>query len=299
MAIPDFQTMMLPLLELTDDGKIRSLAESRPLIADHFKLTPEERKERLPSGQQTILANRVAWASIYMERAKVLQRPERGHYQITDRGRSILESKPEKIGIKFLQQFPEFTEWQKKKPDKPGGGGKPPLETPLEALENAYQQLRSDLAQEVVEKVMTCSPQFFERLVVDLLVSMGYGGSRTDAAKAVGQAGDEGIDGIIQEDLLGLDVIYLQAKRWQGPVGRPEIQKFVGALHGKHARKGVFITTSTFSTGAAAYASTIDSKVVLIDGERLADLMIDHNLGVGGDSTYEVKRLDIDYFAED
>jgi restriction system protein len=291
---------MLPLLTLADDGEVRSLAESREAMSAHFNLTPEELKELLPSGTQPVLNNRVAWSSIYLMKAGLLCRPKRGHYQITDRGRELLSSKPDRIDIKILAQFPEFVEFREKKKRKSDdSSGTSGSETPEEALEDAYQQIRSDLAEELLTQVKDRSAQFFERLVVELLVAMGYGGSRKDAAMAVGQSGDEGIDGIIKEDRLGLDAIYIQAKRWQGTVGRPEIQKFVGALHGKHARKGVFITTGTFSSEARTYTLTIDSKVVLIDGTELAELMIDHGVGVSPHVVYEVKRIDSDYFLEE
>lgn len=298
MAIPDFQTLMLPLLTMAGDGKLRSLAEAREVMAEQFDLTPEERKELLPSGTQPVLNNRVAWSSVYLQRAGLLQRPQRGHYQITDRGREVLAAKPERIDIKVLEQFPEFVEFRtRKKPDKPQKPTGP--DTPEEALEDSYQQIRSDLAEEILDQVKDRSSQFFERLVVELLVAMGYGGSRKDAAMAVGQAGDEGIDGIIKEDRLGLDAIYIQAKKWDGTVGRPEIQKFVGALQGKHAKKGVFITTGSFSSGARDYTTNLDSKVVLIDGTELAELMIDHGVGVSPHAIYEIKRIDSDYFVEE
>ena len=299
MPIPDFQTVMLPLLEMASDGKVRSMAESRKLLAECFQLSTEEREELLPSGRQPVFNNRVAWASVYLQRAGLLSRPRRAHYQITERGKEVLKSNPQKIDIKFLQNYPEFNTFRErskeKKPSKEITDG----ETPEETLEAAYQQLRDDLGVEIIDQVKSCTPQFFERLVVELLVNMGYGGSMRDAGMAVGRSGDEGIDGIIKEDRLGLDLIYLQAKRWDGTVGRPEVQKFVGALHGKHARKGVFITSGTFAQGAVEYASGIDPKVVLIDGKRLAELMIDFDVGVSTRATYQIKRIDSDYFDEE
>jgi len=298
MPIPDFQTIMLPLLELAVDGKPRPLSEYRVVLGDHFGLTPEERQELLPSGTQPIFNNRVAWASVYLQRARLLERPQRGVYQITARGHAAIKSKPKKIDIKFLQQYPEFTEFQQAKGTPPVR--KPPDgETPEETLEAAFQQLRDELAVEIIDQVKSCSWQFFERLVVELLVNMGYGGSMRDAGTAIGKGADEGIDGIIKEDRLGLDLIYLQAKRWESVVGRPEIQKFVGALHGKHARKGVFITTSTFTQNARDYAAGIDPKVVLIDGPQLARYMIDFDVGVTTKVMYPVKRIDTDYFNEE
>ncbi|EGJ51738.1 restriction endonuclease [Desulfocurvibacter africanus] len=299
MPIPDFQTIMLPLLELSSDGKVRSSAEYRDTLADRFTLTPAEREELLPSGKQQIFSNRVSWASFYLQRAGLLTKPRRGHYQITERGREALRTRPQRINIEFLQQYPEFNAFREKSTDKKPVEETRTGETPEETLETAFQQMRGGLALEILEQVKSCTPQFFERLVVELLVGMGYGGTMHDAGMAVGKSGDEGIDGIIKEDRLGLDLIYLQAKRWEGTVGRPEVQKFVGALHGKHARKGVFITTGTFAQGAVEYAASIDSKVVLIDGKRLAELMIEFDVGVSTKATYQVKRIDSDYFNEE
>lgn len=299
MPIPDFQTIMLPLLKLANDGKSRSLIEYRKAVADHFNLTPAEREDLLPSGKQPILNNRVAWASVYLQRAGLLVRPRRGCYQITDRGRTALQANPKKIDIKYLQQFPEFNAFLKKPAGMNATVEPPASVTPEETLEAAYQQMRVELALEILDQVKSYSPQFFERLVVELLVRMGYGGTVHDAGLAVGKGGDEGIDGIIKEDRLGLDLIYLQAKRWDGTVGRPEVQKFVGALHGKHAKKGVFITTGLFAQGAIDYAAGIDPKVVLIDGKRLAELMIEFDVGVTTRATYHIKRIDSDYFNEE
>lgn len=299
MAIPDFQTIMLPLLELASEGKMRSMADYREDLAVHFNLTPSERDDLLPSGRQPIFNNRVAWASTYLQRAGLLERPKRGFYRITEQGRSALKSNPKRIDIKFLQQYPAFNNFRDKSTDKKPSEAAPENITPEETLEAAYQQMRTELAIELLDQVKASSPQFFERLVVELLVRMGYGGTMHDAGMAVGKSGDEGIDGIIKEDRLGLDLIYLQAKRWNGSVGRPEVQKFVGALHGRHARKGVFITTGTFAQNALAYASSIDPKVVLIDGNRLAELMIEFGVGVTTRANYHVKRVDSDYFNEE
>jgi len=290
---------MLPLLELAADGRVRSLAESRESLGTRFKLTAQEREQLLPSGSQPVFTNRVAWASVYLQQAGLLSRPRRGHYEITDRGREALKMKPEKIDIRFLQKYPEFNAFRERTREKKPSESTVKGETPEETLESSYQQLRDALAAEIIDQVKACSPEFFERLVVELLVRMGYGGSMRDAGMAVGKGGDEGIDGIIKEDRLGLDLIYLQAKRWDGTVGRPEVRKFVGALHGKHARKGVFITTGTFARGSVDYAAGIDSKVILIDGKRLAELMIDFDVGVSTRATYPIKRIDSDYFNED
>jgi len=298
MSIPDFQTVMLPLLELAADGEVRPLAEYRQALGEHFGLTEEEREELLPSGTQPVFSNRVAWASVYLQRAGLLARPKRGFYEITEEGKAVVQAKPSKINLKFLQQYPAFNEFHQAKAKEQQTDASE-SETPEETLEAAYQQLRDALAIEIIDQVKSCSPQFFERLVVELLVNMGYGGTMRDAGMAVGKGGDEGIDGIIKEDRLGLDLIYLQAKRWEGVVGRPEIQKFVGALHGKHARKGVFITTSSFTQNAIDYVAGIDPKVVLIDGKRLANFMIDFDVGVTTREEYVVKRLDGDYFTEE
>jgi restriction system protein len=303
VAIPDFQTIMKPLLQLASDGKQHSNREAREVLARTFKLSDEEKNALLPSGRQGIFVNRVAWAKAYLQQARLLDTPERGHFKITDRGREALKDAPERITISFLQKFPEFAEFRSpaKKPKAPqiDTNIEEDDRTPEETLEAAHLRLRADLAAELLSRVKTSSPRFFEHLVVELLLKMGYGGSRAEAGEAVGAAGDEGIDGVISEDRLGLDTIYLQAKRWQGTVGRPEIHKFVGALHGKRAKKGVFITTGSFSADAREYVANIESKIVLIDGQQLADFMIDFNVGVDSVISYEVKKIASDYFDED
>jgi restriction system protein len=303
VPVPDFQSLMLPLLRIAGDGKEHSLAEARPQLGDELGLTQAEQDERLPSGRQSRFANRVAWAKVYLAQAGLLLSPRRGHFQISDRGREVLRTSPPRIDIKFLGQYPEFIEFRtsKGKAEKssaPVAEEATDAETPEEALEAAHAKIEASLASEVLARVKAGLPDFFERLVVELLLKMGYGGSRADAGEAIGKAGDEGIDGVISEDRLGLDIVYLQAKRWDGSVGRPEIQKFVGALHGKRARKGVFITTGSFSADARAYVEHIDPKVVLIDGRRLSELMIDFEVGVTTARTYHVKRVDSDYFEE-
>ncbi|HKW90097.1 MAG TPA: restriction endonuclease [Candidatus Acidoferrales bacterium] len=303
MGIPDYQSIMLPLLKFASDGKEHSLEEARERMASVFTLTDEDRKALLPSGRQTVFSSRVAWAKVYLHHAGLLTSPRRGYFQISDRGREVLRANPREINVKYLERFPEFVEFRTtdKKPKK--AMTQPQIEgeeqTPEEMLESAYQRLRADLAAELLVRLKNCSPQFFERLVVEVLLKMGYGGSRKEAGEAIGATGDEGIDGIINEDRLGLDVIYLQAKRWQGTVGRPEIQKFVGALQGKRAKKGIFITTGMFSTEALDFTSQIESKVALIDGKQLAELMIDSNVGVTAEAAFESKRIDSDYFEEE
>lgn len=303
MAIPDFQSIMLPLLQLSDDGKVHYIHDAVNQLADEFELTDEERAKLLPSGQQPIFYNRVGWSRTYLKKAGLLEDPKRGYFQITERGNEVLAGSPSRIDMKFLRQFPEYIEFRETvRETTEEEVQEEDLEglTPEEALENAYQRIRRDLSEELLSYVLSSTPGFFEKLVVELLVKMGYGGSQRDAARAVGQSGDEGIDGIIDEDRLGLDTIYVQAKKWNKPasIGRPEIQKFVGALQGKKAKKGIFITTTTFSKEAREYASNIDTKVVLIDGTRLTDLMIDFSVGVTPRTQYELKELDTDYFGE-
>lgn len=300
MAIPDFQSFFVPLLKIASDGKEHSLKEAREKIASEFELSEEDLQELLPSGNQKRFDNRVAWAKSYFIQAGILKATRRAHFMITGRGKALLIQGHQRIDVRVLNQFPEFVEFHSSSADtdpqtKPESDN-PSSDTPEEQLQQAYHSIRNDLAAEILSMVMNNDPEFFEKLVVDLMVAMGYGGSRLDAGQSIGKSGDEGIDGIIKEDRLGLDVIYLQAKRWQGSVGRPEIQKFVGALHGMRAKKGVFITTGSFSRGAETYVAKIDPKVVLIDGRTLAKYMIDFDLGVSTTSTYEIKRIDSDYF---
>ncbi|WP_066705252.1 restriction endonuclease [Curvibacter delicatus] len=302
MAIPDYQTCMLPFLKALTDGKEHTLGQLEEDLAARFQLSPTELAELLPSGQQRVFRNRIGWARTYLKKAALIEAPKRGVFKITERGISVLKTNPERIDGKYLEQFPEFIEFRELSRSGVGRDDSatsvPGDTTPEESIEVAYQGLREQLAQELLARILACSPAFFEQLVVELLVKMGYGGSRRDAGERIGQSGDGGIDGIIKEDRLGLDTIYLQAKRWQGSVGRPEIQKFVGALQGQRARKGVFITTSTYTADAVDYASRIDTKVVLIDGGRLANLMIDFDVGVTPSATYVVKRVDSDYFED-
>ena len=302
MAIPDYQTCMLPLLRCLADGAEHTLRDAEESLAGHFGLTPAERAELLPSGQQGIFKNRIGWARTYLKKAALVDSPKRAVFRITERGLKTLASNPSRVDVRFLGQFPEFVEFRdasrRENNAAPSVELTPTTTTPEEAIELAHQSLREQLAAELLGRILGCSPTFFEQLVVELLVKMGYGGSRRDAGERIGQTGDGGIDGIIKEDRLGLDTIFIQAKRWQSSVGRPEIQKFVGALQGQRARKGVFITTSTYTAEAADYATRIDTKVVLIDGKQLAGLMIDFDVGVAVAATYLVKRIDSDYFEE-
>lgn len=302
MAIPDYQTLMLPLLKYASDQQEHNFRDAVDSLADGFELSDEERKEMLPSGQQEIFRNRVGWARTYLKKAGLIESPKRGYLRITQRGLNVLSESPQRVDAAFLERFEEFREFKKLKRKKRTQQADVEVEqdvTPEEALENAYQNLRDDLASDLLQQIKSSPPSLFEKIVVELLVSMGYGGSRKDAGKAIGKSGDEGIDGIIKEDRLGLDIIYIQAKRWENTVGRPEIQKFAGALQGQRARKGIFITTSNFSKDAHEYASRIDSKIVLIDGDELTQFMIDNNIGVTPISKYEIKKMDSDYFTEE
>ncbi len=308
MAIPDYQTIMLPLLQLCSQtvGEISTRAAVEALEKT-FKLTDAERRQLLPSGTQSAFVNRVGWAATYMKKAGLLTPTRRGFYRITEAGRKLLKSNPSRIDGRVLRQFPAFLDFLKLKGTRKSASREedtdndiPSSATPSEALDNAYQSLRSQLASEILDQLKGLDPSHFERVVVELLVKMGYGGSRADAGKAIGRTGDEGIDGIIKEDKLGLDTIYLQAKRRDAAtIGRPDVQQFAGALQGQGAHKGIFITTSHFTHEAREYAQRIGSKIVLIDGDQLAELMIDHDVGVTTVSSYVVKRIDSDYFIED
>jgi len=306
MAIPDYQAFMLPILKHLQDGEEHPGSQLVAAVADEFLLTEEERNRTLPSGGDTYVRNRYGWARTYLKKAGLITYPRRGTIQLTERGKEVVRSNPPAVDNNFLLRFQEFVDFKTKRRDSGTEVADTPGEvasadssqTPEEALDAAYERLRGDLEAELLDQVRDTSPAFFERLVVELLVGMGYGGSRVDAGRAIGRSGDEGIDGIIKEDRLGLDAIYLQAKRWANPVGRPEIQKFAGALQGHRARKGVFITTSSFTREALDYVDRIESRIVLIDGEQLAALMVDHGVGVTRVGVYEVKRVDGDYFVE-
>ena len=302
MPIPDYQTLMLPVLRLAGDGMEHRFRDAVESLASEFNLTDAERSELLPSGIQAVFDNRVGWARSYLKQAGLLHNPKRGIFQITDLGKALLAETPSRVDVTVLERYDAFRAFRGRRRDKSEDGEKLPDtrvvsdQTPEDALATAYRKLRENLEADLMDQVKASSPAFFERLVIDLLVSMGYGGSRQDAGRAIGRSGDGGIDGIINEDKLGLDVIYVQAKRWDGTVGRPEIQKFAGALQGQRANKGVFITTSTFSREAEEYAGVINSKIILIDGERLSRLMVDHNVGVAPVGVYELKKVDSDYF---
>lgn len=303
MTIPDYQTLMLPLLKLNGDEKEHSLKAATEKLAQEFGLSDDELAEMLPSARKTRFYDRVGWAGTYLRKAGLLASHRRGWFQITKRGLDVLKTPPERITVNFLEQFDEFVQFRERH-EKPTDNGiviekYVESQTPEESIESAYLNIRQSLSDEILQTVKSCSPSFFETLVIDVLVKMGYGGTRKDAGKAIGKSGDGGIDGIINEDRLGLDVIYIQAKKWENSVGRPEIQKFAGALQGQRAKKGIFITTSTFTKEAQEFASRIDSKITLLDGETLSQLMIDYNVGVNSVASYELKRIDSDYFIEE
>ena len=307
MAVPDYQSVMLPLLKFAEERKTEiSTDDAVEALVNRLGLTDDDLKEMLPSGLQRTFVNRVGWAATYMKKAALLESTRRGYYQITPRGRELLQKKPTTINVKLLKQYPEFLEFQQLRGTRSGekmNASRESLETstatPSESLETAYENLRDELVDELLVKLKKSSPSFFERIVVDLLVKMGYGGSRADAGKAIGRSGDGGIDGIIKEDKLGLDVVYIQAKRWSdNPVGRPDVMQFAGALQAQKASKGIFITTSRFTDDARSYVSQIGDKIVLIDGDQLSHLMIEHDVGVSTVSLYPVKKIDTDYFDE-
>ncbi|HCZ10984.1 MAG TPA: restriction endonuclease [Nitrospiraceae bacterium] len=307
MAVPDYQSLMLPLLRFAGEKKEEtSTGEAVEVLSKELGLTDDDLKELLPSGIQSTVVNRIGWASTYMKKAGLLEATRRGYYRITSRGQELLKKQPASINVKLLKQYPEFLEFQQLKGTRSGDNAIESKETPdistatpSEALETAYENLRDELADELLDKLKKTSPSFFERVVVELIVKMGYGGSRSDAGKAIGKSGDGGIDGIIKEDKLGLDIVYIQAKRWDNnPVGSPDVMQFTGALQAQRANKGIFITTSRFTDDARTYVSQIGSKIVLIDGEQLTSLMIEHDVGVSTVSLYPVKKIDSDYFDE-
>ena len=301
MPIPDYQTLMLPLLRLTRDGTEHPFREAVEKLADECELTDDERAELLPSGTAHFFGSRVGWARSYLKQAGLLESPKRGIFRITAEGKALLAKNPARIDNNLLDQYESFRVFRARGKEvediaKPIAVEVASEQTPEDAMATAYQRVRKNLETELLEQVKTSSPAFFERLVVDLVVAMGYGGSRQDAGRAIGRSGDGGIDGIIKEDRLGLDVIYLQAKRWENTVGRPEIQKFAGALQGQRASKGIFITTSNYSRDALEYVNLIATKIILIDGDMLTALMADHNVAVARTGVYELKKIDSDYF---
>lgn len=307
--IPTYEEIMLPLLKFLSDKKEHSLQETHDALAEQFNLTEDEQRELLPSGQQPIFRNRLGWARTYMNKACLLESTKRAHFKITERGISLLNENPLKITSEYLNRYPEFVEFRlfrKTKDNNTSTEFGIPVEykeienniTPEETLEYAFQKLRSELAKEILDTVKNCSPAFFEKLVVDLLIKMGYGGSRKDAGQALGKSGDGGIDGIIKEDKLGLDTIYIQAKKWENIVPVKEIRDFTGALASKKARKGIFITTSSFPQSVYDFVTQVEYKIVLIDGTQLAYFMIENNVGLSIINEYQIKKIDTDYFEE-
>jgi restriction system protein len=309
MTIPDYQTLMLPLLQLAADRDEHRFRDAVEELAHKFELSDDERAELLPSGTAPLFDNRVGWARTYLKQAGLLESSKRGFFRITGLGESLLAQRNAKIDVDTLLQYEGFRAFRARRREQTSGAPQNPItvdatetltkETPEDLLASAYRRLRKTLELDLLEQVKASTPAFFERLVIDLLVAMGYGGSRQDAGRAIGKSGDGGIDGIIKEDKLGLDAIYIQAKRWEGTVGRPEIQKFSGALQGFRANKGVFITTSAYSREAIEFAGAINTKIILLNGEELAGLMIDYNVGVSTVGMYELKKIDTDYFEGD
>jgi len=304
MAVPDYQSLMLPVLEFAADGHEHRLREAVDSIAHTLKISDEDKQEMLPSGTQTRLYNRVGWSITYLHKAGLLSKPQRGSFQITESGRSLLQSGPSKIDNNTLDEYTSFREFKSKRNNAIDGSSTEASEaseasnTPEERIEQSIVELDKSLMGEITESLSTVDPGRFEQIVVDLLVAMGYGGSRSDASRVIGKPGDGGIDGTIKEDRLGLDVIYIQAKRWQGPVGRKEIQSFAGSLEGERATKGVFITTSAYTKQAEEYVNNIGKRIILIDGDRLARLMIDHRIGVTEVRSYSICKLDSDYYED-
>ena len=302
MAVPDFQTWFLPLLRRLEDGEIHILREVYGELADDLELSEADRSEMLPSGKQLVYRNRIGWARTYLGKAGLLESPGRAQLRITERGRAVLSDPPERLNVAYLKRYEEFREFHsyKKPPSDEGeaSADEPIDETPEELLERAHKDLKAAVTSDLLARVKAAPPEFFEQLVVDLLVRMGYGGSLEDAGQTVGRSGDGGVDGIIKEDRLGLDLVCIQAKRWEGTVGRPVVQAFAGSLEGFRAKKGVMLSTSDFSSGARDYVQQIEKRIVLIDGRQLADLMFEFDLGASPASSYEVKRVDTDFFEE-
>jgi restriction system protein len=298
--IPDFQTIMLPLLKTFNDGKQKTSKELRGEMISHFDISEDEQNEKIPSGKQPLYYNRVAWAIAYLKMADLISSPARAVYSITEEGKKVLENPPEKITINFLKQFDGFSKNRNPEKDTELDDNNQIVEkTPDELIEIGYKQVKNELSLQILNQIKECSPYFFEKLVLDLLIKMGYGGSEMANGEVTPKGSDEGIDGIIKEDKLGLDKIYIQAKKWENCVGRPEIQKFVGALQGKRAKKGIFITMSTFTKEALEYAENLDVAVILIDGKKLANYMIENELGVSLKQNYKIFNVDTDYFIEE
>jgi restriction system protein len=301
VAVPDYETLMLPVLEYLSDGQVRKTAQLVSYIAERFKLSPDDLKQLIPSGRAKLLNNRVGWACTYLRKAGLISSPRRAYNQITDDGTRVLAGHPQKIDITFLQQFPKFRQFQEgnKATEKHEGKASAALteQTPEEIIGAQSELINGSLAADLLEQIATMDPDAFEQLVVDLLLALGYGGTAEDAGRAIGKSNDGGIDGVIMEDVLGLDTIYIQAKKWKGTVPVKEVRDFAGALMSKRSGKGVFITTSNFPPSAEEFVKSVGVKIILIEGKRLASLMIKYNLGVTTTTTIEIKQLDSDYFA--
>ncbi len=301
MAVPGFQEMFLPFLQFLSDREVHHMREVKKALENYFELSEEDKQEMIPSGQSTRLANRAGWARTHLNKAGLVEQVTRGNYRISEEGMNLLQAPPPNLNLKFLDTIPRHKAWfHAPKKQKPliTIANEAEFQPPNERIEEAFEELNDSLANSLLDVMAEMDPFRFEKLVVDLLFAMGYGGSREEAAHVTKKSNDEGIDGVINEDRLGLDVIYVQAKRWQNTVGRKEIQSFVGALAGKQANKGVFITTSTFANTAIDYAKAVTQKIILIDGARLADLMIEHSIGVSTIRNIAIKRIDTDYFED-
>ena len=298
MSIPTQQDIFLPLLNSVKDRVEHHVNEVADLLASHFKLSEEERRQQYPSGNDNIFRNRIRFARAFLARANLLEHPRRGYIKISQLGLEALKRKPSKIDAGFLNQLPGFSPSSLRK-EKEVENENLDIQNPSELLEYGYQSIRRGLAQDILETIKKCSPYFFEKLVVELLLKMGYGGFANGGGEVIGRNGDGGIDGVIKEDKLGLDVIYIQAKRWEGVVGEPIIRNFVGSLVRNHANKGVIITTSHFTTEAKEYVTHIPHRVILIDGESLSQFLIDNDIGVSKITSYDIKKIDSDYFLEE
>lgn len=301
MAVPDFQTWFLPLMKRIADGKLHDINTLMDELANDLCLSEEDKNELLPSGKQSTYRNRIGWARTYLKKANLLSSPSRGSVLITERGKNVLSENPKDLRVKDLKKYPEFMDFHtvKEIAENVSTESEVETETPEELLERVHLGIRKQLEFDLLERIKAAPPKFFENLVVDLLLRMGYGGSREDAGKTVGRTGDGGIDGVINEDRLGLDMVCIQAKRWESSVGRPIVQAFAGSLEGVRAKKGVLITTSEFTRDAIEYVKQIEKRIVLIDGKTLVSLMVENRLGVSSIAQYEVHRIDTDYFDEE
>jgi restriction system protein len=301
MSLPSFQQLMLPALQtLSQRYDEISVAGLEDEVVKTLRISSEDRARMLPSGNQTVFANRLNWARSYLSKAGLIELPRRGYCRATDRGRDLLAEGVNQIDLGVLERFPEFAAWRGQPKAEQPTAQAPAPECPEEVVASTFEVLHSELARQIVERVHSFSAGFFERLIVDLLVRMGYGGGRQEMGRSLGRVGDGGVDGVIKEDELGLDVVYVQAKRLDPNTGVPlrEVRDFVGGLEGHRATKGVFVTTSYFPSTAYDFVTRVSKRVVLIDGGELANLMIRHRVGVRIKDTYEVKKIDEDYFVE-